>query len=63
MGGKGRTTKASSVKNSGGERGKDVCLRGFPTVSYGIDVAVRAGGVVVRGQLHGAEDLGGGVKE
>ena len=37
--------------------GKGVCIHGCPTVPYGVDVAGWAGGVVLRGQIHGAEDL------
>ena len=40
--------------------GKGVCIHGCPAVPYGVDVAARAGGVVIRGQVHGAEDLVGG---
>ena len=44
---------------SGTDRWKVMCvIRGFSTVPYGVDVPSGTGGVVVRRQLHGAEDLG-----
>ena len=46
------------MEKRGKEREKIMYIRGLPTAPYGVDVTSGAGGVVGRGQVHGAEDLG-----